>query len=46
MNHPANSPQALRVARIKRLHSIEYPAELPVVARREELARAIAQLRW
>jgi len=46
MSYPANSPQARRAARIERLHPIEYPADLPVVARRNELARAIAQLRW
>ena len=42
MNHPANSLQARRAARIEQLQPIEYPAELPVVARREELAAAIA----
>jgi len=30
-----------RLARIRQLSAIEYPAELPVVARREELAQAI-----
>jgi ATP-dependent RNA helicase HrpA len=43
MDFPANSPQARRAARIERLYPIEYPADLPVVARREELARAIAE---
>ncbi len=38
----ALSPSALRrLARIQQLSSIEYPADLPVVARREELAEAI-----
>lgn len=41
MDHPQNSPAALRAARIESLHPLEYPAELPVAARREELARAI-----
>jgi len=43
MSYPANSPQARRAARIERLHPIEYPADLPVVARRDELAEAIAK---
>jgi ATP-dependent helicase HrpA len=43
MAYPSDSPQARRAARIARLHPIEYPADLPVVARREELARAITQ---
>jgi ATP-dependent RNA helicase HrpA len=43
MDFPANSPQARRAARIEQLYPIEYPADLPVVARREELARAIAE---
>ncbi|MBI1174856.1 MAG: ATP-dependent RNA helicase HrpA [Sideroxydans sp.] len=42
MNSPANSQQARRSARIASLLPIEYPADLPVVARREELARAIS----
>ena len=41
MKYPANSPQARRAARIERLFPIEYPAELPVVAKRAELAEAI-----
>ena len=40
---PANSPQARRAARIAAVQPIEYPAELPVVLRREDLAQAIAQ---
>ena len=40
---PPNSPQARRAARIAQLHPIEYPAELPVVAKREELAEAISK---
>ncbi len=32
-----------RLARIRQLSEIEYPADLPVVARREDLAQAIAQ---
>jgi len=43
MTYPANSPQARRAARIERLHPIEYPADLPVVAKREELAEAISR---
>jgi len=43
MIYPANSPQARRAARIERLFPLEYPADLPVVMRREELAEAIAQ---
>ncbi len=39
----ANSPQARRAARIELLFPLEYPADLPVVLRREELAEAIAQ---
>ena len=42
MSYPVNSPQARRAARIAQLLPIEYPADLPVVARREELADAIA----
>jgi len=38
---PENSVQARRAARIAALQPIEYPADLPVVLRREELARAI-----
>ena len=43
MSFPANSPQARRAARIELLFPLEYPADLPVVLRREELAQAIAQ---
>ncbi len=43
MNFPANSPQARRAARIESLFPLEYPADLPVVLRRDELAQAIAQ---
>ncbi len=40
--NPALSPIAQRrLARIQQLSAIEYPADLPVVARREELAQAI-----
>jgi ATP-dependent helicase HrpA len=39
----ANSPQARRAARIELLFPLEYPVDLPVVLRREELAQAIAQ---
>ncbi len=43
MKYPADSPQARRAARIESLLPIEYPADLPVVLRRDELAQAIAQ---
>ena len=43
MTFPANSPQARRAARIELLFPLEYPADLPVVLRHEELAQAIAQ---
>ncbi len=43
MNFPANSPQARRAARIESLYPIEYPADLPVVLRRDELAQAIRE---
>ena len=43
MTFPANSPQARRAARIELLMPLEYPADLPVVLRREALAQAIAQ---
>lgn len=43
MESVTNSPQARRAAHIERLHPIEYPAKLPVVAKREELAAAIAK---
>ena len=36
-----NSVQARRAARIAAVQPIEYPADLPVVLRREELAQAI-----
>ena len=38
-----NTPQARRAARIALLEPIEYPADLPVVLRREELAKAISE---
>ena len=37
----SGSARDLRAARIQQLSAIEYPADLPVVARREELAQAI-----
>jgi len=40
---PANSPQARRAARIELLFPLEYPADLPVVLRRDELAQAIRE---
>ena len=40
---PANSPQARRAARIENFFPIEYPADLPVVLRRDELAQAIRE---
>ncbi|MGC2458717.1 MAG: ATP-dependent RNA helicase HrpA [Gallionellaceae bacterium] len=40
----SGSARDLRAARIQQLASIEYPTDLPVVARREELAQAIARL--
>ena len=40
---PVNSLQARRAARIELLSPIEYPADLPVVLRREELAQAIIE---
>ena len=43
MNLPANSPQARRAARIELIFPLEYPSDLPVVLRREELAQAIEQ---
>ena len=43
MNFPANTPQARRAARIELLFPLEYPADLPVVLRREDLAEAIAR---
>jgi ATP-dependent helicase HrpA len=43
MAYPPNSPQARRAARLQQVFPIEYPADLPVVARREELAQAIAK---
>ncbi|MDE2311300.1 MAG: ATP-dependent RNA helicase HrpA [Betaproteobacteria bacterium] len=48
MNFPAHSfqagsPQARRAARIENLFPIEYPADLPVVLRRDELAQAIRE---
>jgi ATP-dependent helicase HrpA len=43
MTFPANSPQAHRLARSESVFLIEYPADLPVVARREDLAQAISQ---
>jgi ATP-dependent helicase HrpA len=38
---PENSVQARRTARIAAVQPLEYPADLPVVLRREELAQAI-----
>ena len=38
-----NSPESRRAARIELLAPIEYPADLPVVLRREELAQAIVE---
>ena len=38
-----DTPQARRAARIAQLGPIEYPADLPVVAHREQLAEAIAK---
>jgi len=43
MIYPPHSPQARRAARIELLLPLEYPSDLPVVLRREELAGAIAQ---
>ncbi|HEY6095899.1 MAG TPA: ATP-dependent RNA helicase HrpA [Gallionellaceae bacterium] len=40
---PDNSPASRRAARIAAVLPIEYPAELPVVARREDVAQAIAE---
>jgi len=40
---PTGSPQARRAARIESLFPLEYPADLPVVLRRDELAEAIAR---
>ena len=39
----APSPQTRRAARIALLGPLEYPADLPVVLRREELAQAISE---
>lgn len=41
MNSALSSSAQRRLARIQQLSEIEYPADLPVVARREELAQAI-----
>ncbi|MDD5057913.1 MAG: DUF3418 domain-containing protein [Sideroxydans sp.] len=41
MNPALSSIAQRRLARIQQLSAIEYPADLPVVARREELAEAI-----
>jgi ATP-dependent RNA helicase HrpA len=43
MNFPANTHQARRAARITSLLPIEYPADLPVVLLREELAATISR---
>ena len=43
MTGPLNTIQTRREARIAAVHPIEYPADLPVVARREDLALAINQ---
>src|SRR5271169_5562413 len=40
---PTGSPQARRAARLESLFPLEYPADLPVVLRRNELAKAIAR---
>ncbi|MEQ1675021.1 MAG: hypothetical protein ABL865_08320, partial [Candidatus Nitrotoga sp.] len=40
---PFSALQARRAARIALLLPLEYPADLPVVLRREELAKAIIQ---
>jgi ATP-dependent helicase HrpA len=42
MKYPENSPQSRRAARIEQLSPIEYPAALPVVEKRDVLARGIA----
>ncbi len=41
MNPALSLSAQRRLARVQQLSSIEYPADLPVVARREELAQAI-----
>ena len=41
MTTPPDSPQARRAARIASLHPLEFPPGLPVVLRRDDLARAI-----
>ncbi len=43
MNAVLSASAQRRLVRIQQLSAIEYPADLPVVARREELAQAIAQ---
>ncbi len=43
MNAVLSASAQRRLARIQQLSAIEYPADLPVVARREELAQAIAK---
>ncbi len=43
MNYPPDSLQFRRAARIELLFPLEYPADLPVVLRRGELAESIAQ---
>ncbi|TXT27458.1 MAG: ATP-dependent helicase HrpA [Gallionellaceae bacterium] len=43
MTTPHNSPQTRRAARIEQIQPIEYPADLPVVLRRNDLARAIGE---
>ena len=43
MNKPLSLAAQRRLARIQQIPSIEYPADLPVVLRREELAQAISQ---
>ena len=42
MNDSLNPLQQRRLARIQQLATIEYPADLPVVLRRDDLAQAIA----
>jgi len=43
MNKPLAPAAQRRLARIQQIPTIEYPADLPVVLRREELAQAISQ---
>src|SRR4030065_2529231 len=43
MTFPANHPRRRGAARIELLFPLEYPADLPVVLRRDELAQSIAR---